>query len=423
MTINMRLQIFDLENWKEIGATLSRNKTRTFLTGFGIFWGVAIMAILLGGASGGEDMLRRQFAGFATNTAAVIPGTTTMPYKGTPKGYSVTFDLTDVERIRQAVPEMEIVLPIFSSWGSVSCRNGRFAYSGTSQGVSPEYAKVITPIIFSGRFINEADVAQERKVVCLGQKIVNEIFPGDPSPIGKPVQINGVTYTIIGVVGSMSDVSINGRIDEMAMLPSSTFRRAFGRGDGVDFMVMLGRENVKLKDVLPRVRSVLARRHDYNPDDPGAVWTMDVSEQFEMADKLFTGVDMLALFIGLSTLLAGVIGIGNIMWIIVKERTQEIGIRRAIGAKPRDIIVQVLSEGMALTVLFGLAGITLATVVLAIAHHLTNQDNPVVEAHFQMSFALALEIVALFAVLGTLAGIIPSIKAMRIKPIEALNSK
>ena len=153
------------------------------------------------------------------------------------------------------------------------------------------------------------------------------------------------------------------------------------------------------------------------------MWSINISEQFEQIDKVFLGIDLLAWFIGLSTLIAGVIGIGNIMWVIVKERTQEIGIRRAIGAKPSDIIVQVLSEGIALTLLFGLAGVTFATIILAVMQATTNPADAVSVAHFQMSFKGAVLILSIFVLMGTLAGIIPSLKAMHIKPIEAINSK
>ena len=187
--------------------------------------------------------------------------------------------------------------------------------------------------------------------------------------------------------------------------------------------MMVAKEKTDLSEVIPRMRRVLYRRHDIHPNDEGALWAINVAEQFKQIDQLFTGIDLLALFIGVSTLLAGVIGIGNIMWVIVKERTQEIGIRRAIGAKPRDIIVQVLSEGAALTVISGLAGLCMAAAVLGIMHKINNPPDAVSVAHFQMSFSQALMILATFIALGTLAGLIPSIKAMKIKPIEAINSK
>lgn len=187
--------------------------------------------------------------------------------------------------------------------------------------------------------------------------------------------------------------------------------------------MFVGRDNVVISDVIPKMQRLLFRRHGIHPNDKNATWVVNIAETFEQVDMLFTGIDMLAFFIGISTLLAGVIGIGNIMWVIVKERTQEIGIRRAIGAKPRDIIAQVLSEGTILTLVSGLAGICFAAVVLGVLNKLNNPADTVMEARFQMSFMTAMSILAIFMILGILAGIIPSVKAMRIKPIEAINSK
>lgn len=419
----MKTPIFDIENWKEIGATLARNKTRTFLTGFGIFWGVAMLAILMGGARGGEDMLRRNFAGFATNSGGIFASRTTMPYEGNAKGRRWYLDLTDVERLRQAVPELEAVIPIFQSWGDANCQNGKYSYAGSAQGLSPDYVKISTPKMYAGRFINEADVAQARKVVVLGKKIVNEIFPYDPAPIGKTVLINNVVYSVIGVAGNLSEASIGGLLDEAAVLPQTTFCKAFARADKVDYITYVADNKYKLSDLAPRIRSTIYRRHLIHPADEGAMWMMDISQMFEQVDGLFTGIGLLAMFIGASTLLAGVIGIGNIMWVIVKERTQEIGIRRAIGAKPRDIVVQVLCEGVALTVVAGVAGICFASIVLGLVNYLTNQGDPALIARFQMSFTSAMAIMGIFIILGTLAGLIPSLKAMKIKPIEALNDK
>lgn len=419
----MNVPIFDIENWKEIGATLARNKTRTFLTGFGIFWGVAMLAILMGGARGGTDMLRRNFAGISTNSAGIIANRTTMPYKGTPKGRRWYLDLTDVERLRQNVPQLEAIVPVYQSWGDASCRNGKYSYAGTAMGSVPGYAKVSPPKMYGGRFINEADEQQARKVVVLGKKIANEIFPNDPNPVGKTLQINSITYSIIGIMGNLSEASVGGELDKATMLPASTFRKAFARADKVDFIMFLAKDRYRMTDLVPQIRTTIYKRHVISPDDKSAMWVMDISEMFEQVNGLFMGLNFLALFIGLSTLLAGVIGIGNIMWVIVKERTQEIGIRRAIGAKPRDIVVQVLCEGVALTMVAGVAGICFAAAILGALSSMTNRDDPSVFAHFQMSFVGAMAIVGVFVVLGTLAGLIPSIKAMKIKPIEALNDK
>jgi len=418
----MKLTIFDKENWKEIGATLARNKTRTFLTGFGIFWGVAMLAMLMGGAKGGEDLLKRIFAGFATNSGAMIPDQTTIPYKGYQKGRLWQMNMADVELLRQSFPEMKAIIPTFQKWGS-SFKHGKNSYSGQVIGAGPDYIDIQNPIIYSGRFINDADDAGERKVVVIGKKVAAQLFPGITTPEGQMIDVNGVAFSVIGVAGDPSEIHLNGSLDESVIVPASTFRRTNGYGDKVDFVMMVAEDNVKLSEVIPRMRRMINRRHDIHPNDEGALWVINIAEKFEQIDKLFTGVDLLALFIGISTLLAGVIGIGNIMWVIVKERTQEIGIRRAIGAKPRDIIVQVLSEGTALTMISGLAGMSLAALILGVLHSVNNPPDAVSEVHFQMSFVSAISILAIFMVLGILAGIIPSIKAMRIKPIEAINSK
>ncbi|MDE6754336.1 MAG: ABC transporter permease [Muribaculaceae bacterium] len=418
----MKLGIFDLDNWREIGATLSRNKTRTFLTGFGIFWGVAMLALLMGGAKGGEGLLKRNFAGFATNSGAMIPNRTTIPYHGYQKGRRWNMDITDVKAIRDACPELKEVIPTFQKWG-VSFKNGKNSFSGQIIGAEPNYTVMLEPKLYSGRFINDADVASERRIAIIGKKVSAQLFPGIEDPTGKIIEADGSAYSVAGVIGDASEMSINGSLDESVMIPASTFRRANGYGDNVDFIMMVAKDNEKLSDIIPKMRRVLYRRHNIHPTDDGALWVINIAENFEQVDNLFTGVDLLALFIGFSTLLAGVIGIGNIMWVIVKERTQEIGIRRAIGAKPRDIIVQVLCEGTVLTLISGLAGLSFAALILGIMQYATNPPDSIMTAQFQMSFSAAISILGLFVILGILAGLIPSLKAMRIKPIEALNSK
>lgn len=418
----MRFTLFDKENWKEIGATLARNKTRTFLTGFGIFWGVAMLALLMCGATGGEDLLKRNFAGFSTNSGAIIPNRTTMPYLGYQKGRLWQMNMSDVELLRNSFPEMEAFIPTLQKWNS-TFRYGKYSYSGQVIGAGPEYTKIQHPKIYSGRLINEADETQERRVAVVGQKVATQLFPGIKDVTGKIINVNGGAYSVVGTIGDVSEMRLNGSLDEGVIIPSSTFRRANGYGDKVDFLMVVGGSGTDLSKVMPQVRRTLYRRHDIHPNDKGASSIINIAEMFEQIDSLFMGFDYIAFFIGISTLLAGIIGIGNIMWVIVKERTQEIGIRRAIGAKPRDIIIQMMCEGVALTVIFGLAGICFAAAVLGILQIATNPEGAVSVAHFQMSFARALTILAIFVVLGVLASLIPSIKAMNIKPIEAINTK
>ena len=415
----MKTNLFDIENWREIGATLSRNKTRTFLTAFGIFWGTAMLAMLWGGAGGLEGLLRRNFNGFATNMGACFPQRTTMSYKGYNKGMTWQLNDADISIIRRISPYIDLSSTM--GFDGATIKYGTKSNAGRITGVEGDYFKMQIPVLYDGRLINSSDVSQSRKVVVLGKDVADELFANE-SPIGKYVSVNNLYFLVIGVAGQKSEASIGGRINQSAIIPATTMRSAFNKGDKVDFFVYTARPGYTPKDIEPAVRRAVIANHPLNPADKEAMWFMDISEEFKKVDYLFLGIIILALFVGVGTLLAGIIGIGNIMWIIVKERTQEIGIRRAIGAKPSDIITQILSESMVLTTIAGIAGICFATLVLSVADHIT-YDPRLGSAHFQLPFFHALAILITFLILGTAAGIIPAIKAMRIKPIEAMNDK
>lgn len=415
----MKNAIFDIENWREIGTTLSRNKTRTFLTAFGIFWGVAMLAILWGGASGLEGMMKRNFEGFATNMGGCFPRRTSMSYRGYNKGMTWEMNQDDVDFIRRTCNLIEYSSTL-NFYGS-SIKYNTKSSAGRIMGVESDMFKIQIPILYEGRVFNQSDVAQIRKVAILGKNKADELFGGE-SPIGKYISIDNIYFKVIGVISQKSDASIGGNMDDAVFIPSTTMRQTFNMGKNINFMVYTLKAGHSPKEIEPYVWRAVRSNHPLNPQDNQALWFMDISQDFKMADNLFLGISLLALFVGIGTLLAGIIGVGNIMWIIVKERTQEIGIRRAIGAKPRDIISQILSEGMILTAVAGLAGICFATLVLYIADMLT--FDPVKgSAHFQLPFHNAIIIMMIFLILGTAAGLIPAIKAMRIKPIEALNDK
>ncbi|MDE7411028.1 MAG: ABC transporter permease [Paramuribaculum sp.] len=415
----MKNAIFDWENWREIGSTLSRNKTRTFLTAFGIFWGVAMLAVLWGGSSGLEGMMKRNFQGFATNMGGCFPQRTTMSYRGFNKGMDWSMNQDDVDFIRRTCPLIEYSSTL-NFYGS-SVKYGTKSTAGRIMGVESDMFDIQIPVLHEGRVINQSDITQTRKVAVLGKNKADELFSGE-SPIGKFVSIDNIYFKVIGVVSQKSDASIGGNMDDSIIIPSTTMRRTFNMGKNINFMIYTMKSGHTPKDIEPYVWRAVRSNHPLNPNDNQAVWFMDISENFKMADNLFFGIGILALFVGIGTLLAGIIGVGNIMWIIVKERTQEIGIRRAIGAKPRDIIVQILSEGMILTAIAGIAGICFATLILYVADQLT--FDPIKgSANFQLQFHSSVTIMLLFLILGTAAGLIPAIKAMRIKPIEALNDK
>lgn len=414
----MKNPIFDIENWREIGTTLAQNKTRTFMTAFGIFWGTAILAMLIGGSKGLKSFMSRNFEGFATNVAIVFPGRTTVSYGGFNKGMDVDLNLQDVINIRRAIPEIENSSAVNDLWGVALY--GQNQTTAQLTGVESGYDKIFVPKIYEGRFINEADNARSRKVCVVGKKAADELFSNE-SGIGKDISLNGIYYKVVGIAGQTSEIRMGAELDESVIIPYNSMRANYNLGNDVGMFMMTLKSGYAPGDYEKTVRRLIARNHPVDPEDNGVIHYFDVSEQFKMVDNLFLGITLLALVVGAGTLLSGIIGVGNIMWIIVRERTHEIGIRRALGAKPRDIIIQILSESMVLTTVAGLAGIVLAILLLAGAETIFSDERGVIA--FQLSFSQAVAILTTFLVLGTAAGLIPAIKAMRIKPIEALNDK
>lgn len=415
----MKTSLFDIENWREIGATLARNKTRTFLTAFGIFWGTAMLAMLFGGAQGFEGIMKRNFAGLSTNLGGVFPNRRTMPYKGFNKGSGWNMTSRDVELIRQLAPAIEYSSEINNK--SVSASYGSNSKSSSIAGVDGDYGKINLPVISDGRFLNETDVSQQRKVAVIGKNMATSLF-GNESPVGKYVNLDGIYFLVVGVASQLSDAQVGVRIDDSFLLPSSTMRQAYNWGNNVGYFIYTAPAGHSPSENEATIRRILSSQHSISPDDTNAIEFMDISEMFEMINNLFMGISLLALFVGFGSLFAGVIGVGNIMWIVVKERTQEFGIRRAIGAKPLDITIQVLSESILLTIVAGTLGVCFGALVLGIADKVT--FDPVLgHAGFELPFKTALIIVATFFILGSAAGTIPAFRAMKIKPIEAINDK
>ena len=415
----MKVTFFDLENWREIAATLGRNKTRTFLTAFGIFWGTAMLALLWGASRGFEGIVSRQFAGLATNMGGVSPGTRSISYRGFNKGSSWNMNVADIAAIRRTAPAIEYSTEL--GFANARAINGQYSKNVRIIGVEAEYNLITSPVLYGGRLLNDSDVAGSRKVCLIGNNLANELFP-DEDPVGRSVTIGGSRFMIIGRAGQLGEVSMGGGLDESILMPASTLRRAFNQGNNVFFFLYTAPRGHKPSDNKEAIRRVLSSTHVISPDDENAYDFMDVSDMFDMVNKLFMGISLVALFIGGSSLMAGVIGVGNIMWIIVRERTHEFGVRRALGARPADITMQVLSESVVLTLVAGTAGVCFAAAILAAVEHATAKPM-LPPAGFQLSFGVAMTIVFMFLVLGSAAGTLPAVKAMKIKPIEAIREK
>ncbi|MDE7377238.1 MAG: ABC transporter permease [Muribaculaceae bacterium] len=420
------MRLFDTDNWREIGASLSRNKTRTFLTAFGIFWGVLMLSLLWGAGQGVKRMMYSNFDGFATNSAIIYANRTTMPYKGFKRGLWWAMTTDDVDAIRRNVQGLETVSSVMSRGATITYKDK--SESSTLAGVEPNYVKALTPKIVAGRFINDADLSQASRVCVLGESLAQRLFPGTDA-VGKVVNINNIYYRVVGVCSQSSEIGIPGRIDESIFAPITTTRMAYNYRNFCDFLLVIADDNHRPGDIKDDIFRNIRKGHPIHPDDKEAIGFQDISVMFDQVSKIFLGLDILIFIVGLSSLLAGVIGVGNIMWVIVKERTKEFGVRRAIGAKPASILKQILSESAVLTAVAGMAAVVVSVGILQVATMMiaqaaeSNGASHNLAVDFQLSFGHAVVILLLFLVLGMLAGSIPAFKAMHIKPIEALNDK
>ena len=407
---------FDRDSFKEILDTLLRNKSRTLLTGFGIFWGLFMLLAMLGGGQGLKSMLSANFEGFATNTVILVEERTTKPWKGLKENRAWTLSYTDVDRLKLMVPELDVVTPVVSNWGQTALRKERTADCSV-KGVRADYSKVETPKLRYGRYINETDVMQERKVCVIGRRVYETLFPEGGDPCGQYIQAGPVYYRVIGVDFNASNMSINGRADQTVVIPLSVAQKLFHRGNNVDLICLTGKPGVKMSSLATRIRALVAREHLFDPSDEQALLQINTEQIFSMVDNLFRGLNFLILLVGLGTLLAGAIGVSNIMMVTVRERTTEIGIRRAIGATPKDILGQIMLESVTLTLVAGMFGIVVSVLILAGADAL----KP--DAGFQIGFWTAIAAALLLAALGVLAGLAPATRAMAVKPVDAMRDE
>lgn len=411
---------FDLDVWEEILVTITRNKTRSLLTAFGIFWGIFMLIALIGGAQGMQQMLSREFEGFATNSGFMGANKTSKAYKGFQQGRYWDLENSDVDRVRRSVNEVDIITPSLAKWGVDVIYNEQ-KISGTLKGLYPEYGKIEEPMITYGRYLNDMDVKDRRRVCVIGKRIYETLFPGKENPCGRFIKINGIYYQVIGVSVSSGNISINGRSETSVTIPFTTMQQNYNFGQKVQLLCYTARKGYSISEVEKKVAQVVKRAHYIHPDDSQAMIQVNAEAMFSMMDNLFSGIRILGWMVGLGTLLAGAIGVSNIMMVTVKERTVEIGIRRAIGARPNDILQQILSESMVLTILAGMAGIAFAVFLLNVVEVGTSEPNA--PTHFLISFWEAVGACALLLFLGLLAGLAPAYRAMSVKPIDAIRDE
>jgi len=412
--------MFEIDKWQEIYSTVQKNKLRTFLTGFSVAWGIFMLIILLGSGNGLENGVRDNFKGGAINGVWISNGITSKQYKGLTTGRRISFTNEDYIMLKTAIQgEDRISARLFLGDNLTSYKNnyGSFFLSPCH----PDYGYIKELEILNGRFLNELDILDFRKVAVIGEKVQSELFKGkDTLATGKFININGVLFRVVGI---FRDFSRNDNELRRIYIPISTAQRVF-QGNNIINQISFttGDATPEEADIMINTaRMMLSKKHTFDPEDRQAVELWNKSEEVRRFNALFSGIRIFIWIIGIGTIIAGVVGVSNIMMIVVNERTKEIGIRKALGATPLSIITLILQEAVVITAFAGYIGLILGIGLLElISRNLPPSEffrNP------EANLSIAMGATVLLIVAGTLAGFFPAMKAAKIKPIEALRDE
>ncbi len=408
--------MFDRDLWAEIFHSIKKNKLRTFLTGFSVAWGIFILVLLLASVNGMKNGFVNEFKDDATNSVFVIPNSTTLPYDGFEAGRRIKFTNDDLKYIQGNFKEdIEYITPRFRK--GITAKYKKETGSYTVRAVMPDHQKIEKTIITDGRYLNENDIDKKLKVAVIGKKIKEDLF-GDENPIGKTIILNNSTFNVIGVFEDEG----NDRENRILYVPVSTLQRLYKNTDQINSIVLTYNPKYSLAEALEfsdRLETIMKRRHRVNPEDQRGVFVRNYAEQFSNVNNFTMMLTAISVFVGILILVAGIIGIGNILVFIIKERTKEIGIRKAIGAKPSQIINLVILESVFITTISGIGGMLFAMGLVKLVGKGINSpafSNP------QVKMSTVIIATSILIIAGILAGLIPAIKAARVKPIEALNA-
>ncbi len=414
--------MFDRDRWQEIYLALSTNKLRTFLTAFGVGWGILMLIIMLGAGAGLQNGVTSGFGNFATNSIFVWTQGTTMAYKGLPKGRYFRLDNGDITALQNNVPEVDLIAPRnqLGGWrGGNNVSRGTKAGAFSVNGDYPQIKDIQGFPMVDGRFINILDIERVRKVAVIGTH-VKEVLFGDENPISKSINIKGVYFMVIGTFGSDKTGDQAERDGQTIFVPFTTFQKAFNFGNRIGWFALTAKPNESGEKVEKLVIAELAKRHKVHPEDEQAFGSFNVEKEFDKMNNLFAGIKGLSWFVGILTLIAGVIGISNIMLMIVKERTKEIGIRRALGATPASVVGEILLESVILTALAGYSGLVVGVGLLELVGKYVEVEmfkNP------EVNLGVAVTSLVVLIICGLLSGLIPAGRAISIKPVEAIRSE
>jgi len=419
------MSFFDPDNWREIYEVLRSNKLRTGLTAFGVFWGIFMLMVMLGSGSGLSNGVEGGFSDSATNSVFVWGGRTSVPFKGLPVGRETRFDVADAAAIRAQIPEAGVVCPRnqlggFRGGNNVTrgTRSGAFSITGDY----PDIARIQSIRLLSGRFINRFDIEERRKVAVIGPRVQEVLFNRGEDPIGGHISINGADFMVVGVFKPPRSGHDRDDQAQSLFIPFTTFQSAFNYGDRVGWFALTSKPGVPASVMETKVLALLRERHGVAPDDGRAIGHFNLEKEFSQIEGLFAGIETLIWIVGIGTLAAGMIGVSNIMLVIVRERTNEIGIRRAVGATPLAIMTQVILEALVLTGVAGSLGLMAGIGVVELTARLVNGANIDMFRNPEVDLTSALQTLAILVVCGILAGLFPARRAVTSSPVEALRA-
>jgi len=418
------MMLFERDNWQEIFSTIRKNKLRTFLTMLGVFWGIFMLVIMLGSGNGLRNGILKEFAGTATNSFYMWTQQTTKAYKGMKPGRNFNFTNADVEALKQ-MPDLEVISPMNQLGGYQDANNvvrGLKTAAAEIQASYPNTTQIAQVRLSAGRFINDLDIKEKRKICVVGPRVVEMLFKPGENAVGQYIRINGVYFKIVGLTAPAAGGQEGRQQAQRINIPFTTFQNAFNYGDVVGWFAIKSKDNLPAEKAEEKVIAILKERHKIAPEDTKAIGHWNMAVEYNKLSGLFMGIEALIWIVGIGTLLAGVIGISNIMLIIVKERTKEIGVKRALGAVPAQIIGQILLEAIFLTAISGYFGLVLGIVLLeglnsAIGESGEMFSNPTVD------LSIAIKALSVLIIGGALAGLIPARKAVIIKPVDALRAE
>jgi len=420
------MSVIDGDHWREIYEALRGNKVRTFLTAFGVFWGIFMLMVMLASGNGLWNGVSQGFSDGATNSVYIWSQRTSKPYRGMATGRSLQLDAGDAVAIRAQIPEAGVVCPrnqLGGFQGGNNVTRGTKAGAFSVMGDVPEIAQVQSVHIVAGRFLNRLDLDERRKVCVIGMRVREVLFAKNEDPLGQAIKINGVTFRVIGQFKpTRSDGGDRNEELQTIFVPFSTFQSAFNYGDRVGWFALVSKPGVAASALETKTLTLLKERHTVAPDDPRAFGHYNSEIEFNQINGLFTGIRALVWIVGIGTLSAGVIGVSNIMLVIVRERTNEIGIRRAVGATPWSITAQIVFESLILTGFAGYLGLVAGVAVVAGIAKAIAANPAEMFKDPEVSFQSALITLAILVVSGVLAGLIPARRAMKVSPVEALRA-